>query len=166
MEMKLFWGKKKILTSDSIGKITWRRFRKNKPAMLGLYFIVGAALVGLLGYTITTDKTPFANDQKPELHIIPPGTSVKFLLVHKNEETQHDNFLSRMLYGAQSPYQSIPFYSISFKKEKVFVEEYTGHEPNNGYISEYNIADVLYPLQNKKEVIHDSINHTLSFIKF
>ena len=161
--MNLFGKKKTLGASDSVGQITWRRFRKNKPAMLGLYFVMGAVLVALLGYTLTNDKTPFANDQKPELHILAPGTSVHFLLVRKNEAVKEESFLSRMLFGAQSPYQSIPFYALEFKGDKIFVEEYTGHQPNKGYISEYGLADVLYPLQNKKEVIYDSVKQQLHF---
>ena len=163
--MKLFSRKKHSLSPDSIGQITWRRFRKNKPAMLGLYFVMGAALVAILGYALTNDKTPFANDQKPELHILAPGTSVHFLLVRKNELVQEENVLSRILFGTQSPFQSIPFYALEFRADKVFVEEYTGHNPNNGYVSEFNLADVLYPLQNKKEVVYDSIRQCLRFMQ-
>ncbi|MBL7901895.1 MAG: ABC transporter permease [Bacteroidia bacterium] len=162
--MNLFSKKKNRLSSASIGQITWRRFRKNKPAMLGFYFVAATALVAILGYALTNDKTPFANDQKPELHILAPGTSVNFLLVRKNEIVQEKSFLGRMLIGAQSPFQSIPFYALEFKGDKVFVEEYTGHQPNKGYISEYGLADVLYPLQNKKEVRYDSIRQRLRFM--
>jgi peptide/nickel transport system permease protein len=163
MEMKLFGKKKETLTSDSIRQMTWRRFRKNKPAMLGLYLILGAALVALLGYAITNDKTPYANDQKPELHILSPGTSVNFLLVHKNQNIEHPHFLSRLLFGAQSEFQSIPFNALEFKADKVLLEEFTGPVSHRGYVSEYSLADVLYPLQNKKEVSYDSLQQTLRF---
>lgn len=37
--------------------------------MTGLIIIGLASIVSILGYAITPDSTPFANDQKPELHI-------------------------------------------------------------------------------------------------
>lgn len=161
--MNLFRKKKQTNAVDSIGQITWRRFRKNQPAMLGLYFVMATALVAILGYALANDKTPFANDQKPELHILAPGTSVHFLLVRKNEIVKEESFLSRMLFGTQSAFQSIPYYALEFKHDKVLVEEYTGHQPNRGYISEYGLADVLYPLHNKKEVVYDSLKQCLRF---
>ena len=52
---------------------------KNKA----LIIILSACLVSILGYLITPDKTPYANDQKPELHIKPPGFKVTMLAVKK-----------------------------------------------------------------------------------
>jgi len=163
MEMNLFGKKKSTLSSKSIGQVTWQRFKKNKTAMLGLLFVLFTALVALLGYAIANDKTPFANDQKPELHLLPPGTSVNFLLVCKNELPEKVPFLNKLFIGSQNPHQSYPFYELTFKADKVLVEEYTGHIPNKGYISEFQIAEVLYPLKNKKELFYDSLNQIIKF---
>ena len=54
--------------SESLRKQTWKKFKKNKLGMLGLFLILFATLISILGYLITPDSTPFANDQKPELH--------------------------------------------------------------------------------------------------
>ena len=51
-------------SAASLGSITWKRFRKNKLAMTGLAVVVLAVVVSVLGYSITPDQTPYANDQK------------------------------------------------------------------------------------------------------
>ena len=61
--------KKKSLAdmeSESLSQQTWRRFKKNGLAMTGLVIIGLASVVSILGYSITPDSTPYANDQKPE----------------------------------------------------------------------------------------------------
>ena len=43
----------------------WRRFRRNRPALFGLWFIVLAILVSVFGYAIAPDHSPDANNQMP-----------------------------------------------------------------------------------------------------
>ena len=79
--------KKKIINfeSESLSIKTWRRFKHNKVAMFGLIMIFFSCLISILGYLITSDQTPYCNDQKPELHIKYPGFKTKHLLVSHKE---------------------------------------------------------------------------------
>ena len=65
----LFKKKHTDYTSESLSVQTWRRFKRNKLAMFGLLLIVIATTISILGFLITPDSSPYANDQKPELHI-------------------------------------------------------------------------------------------------
>ncbi|MFL5729372.1 MAG: hypothetical protein ACJ75J_07780 [Cytophagaceae bacterium] len=54
-------GKKKKKTKGP-GYYVKKRLQGNKPAMIGLSFIVIAHLIAFLGYLIMPDQTPNAND--------------------------------------------------------------------------------------------------------
>ena len=69
----IFRRRKNNLHELSLGALTWRRFRRNRLAMTGFAIIALAFVVSVLGYLITPDPTPYANYQKPELHIRQPG---------------------------------------------------------------------------------------------
>lgn len=149
--------------SESLRAATWRRFKRNKLAMTGLIVILLCCLVSILGYLITPDKTPYANDQKPELHIKEPGFSVQFLLVNRNEEKQSGSWFHLMLFGRNDPFASFPLYSYSFSGPDVLIEEYTGNHPNHGSIDAFNLADVIYNLDPKKPLVYDSLKQEISF---
>lgn len=149
--------------SESLSKQTWIRFKKNKLGMFGLFLVVFASIISLLGYLITPDSSPFANDQKPELHIKKPGFSAQVLLIKKNELTHHGNIFTKMFVGEVSDYSSIPYYSYSFKGFDIVIEEYTGNTPNNGTKTKYNLADVVYDINNNSPIVNDSVANTIEF---
>ncbi len=161
----MFFKKKKNIdfTSQSLTKQTWIRFKRDKLAMFGLSLIIFATIISILGYLITPDSSPFANDQKPELHIKKPGFKAQLLLVKKNEAPHSRNIFNTMLLGKISDYSTIPFYSYSFKGFDIVVEEYTGNEPNNGGKVAYNLADVVYDANNNYPIINDSALNQIEF---
>ncbi len=158
--------KKKIINyeSESLSELTWRRFKRNKLALFGLVLILLACVISVLGYLITPDKTPYANDQKPELHIKEPGFHLNMLLVKRNAVEESNGFLSTMLFGRNDPNASYTCYNYVFKGPNILVEEYTGNTPNKGSTSAFNLADVVYALNNKTKVIYDSLKNELSFV--
>ncbi|MBK6521901.1 MAG: hypothetical protein IPG08_06000 [Sphingobacteriaceae bacterium] len=79
-----FRKKNREYQSESLSAETWRRFKKQKLSMLGLVIIFFACVVSILGYLITPDPSPFANNQKPELHTKPPGFVVDMMRVKES----------------------------------------------------------------------------------
>lgn len=142
---------------------TWRRFKRNRLAMFGLFLIVVASTISILGFLITPDSSPYANDQKPELHIKKPGFKAQMLLARKNELSHQAGWFKKMLFGEVSDYTFIPAYTYSFKGFDVVIEEFTGNEPNNGNKVPYNLADVVYDVNNNYPIINDSINNQIEF---
>jgi peptide/nickel transport system permease protein len=63
---------------------SFQRFRKNKLAMAGLYFIFLMILISLFGSYFRLDKTDNANDQKLNLALCKPGFSVDFVALKEN----------------------------------------------------------------------------------
>lgn len=149
--------------SESLRKQTWKKFKKNKLGMLGLFLILFATLISILGYLITPDSTPFANDQKPELHIKKPGFNASILLLKKNELTHSTNTFSKMLFGKVSDYSSVPYYACLFKGFDIITEEYTGNVPNKGALITYNLADVVYDINTNYPIKNDSVSQSIEF---
>lgn len=161
----MFFRKKQIVDfeSESLSKQTWRRFKKNNLALAGLSIIFLATVVSVLGYTITPDSTPYANDQKPELHIKEPGFQTKLLLNRKNEMPRSSNFFVKMFVGYNEPFASMPIYDYHFEGPNIIAEEYTGNTPNNGAKIPVNIADIVYDVNPNTEIKYDKVSNTLEF---
>lgn len=151
------------MEAESLTKQTWRRFKKNGLAMVGLVLIGIATVVSILGYSITPDSTPYANDQKPELHIKEPGFSIKMLYMKKNEVAKSTNFFSKMFMGQTSEYSSIAIHDYHFAGPEIIIEEYTGNEPNNGNKVNYNLADVVYDVNPNNKIVYDKATNTVEF---
>lgn len=158
--------KKKTITppSGSLSAQTWKRFKRNKPALAGIVVITLACIISVLGYLITPDPTPYANDQKPELHIMSPGSSVRFLLVTRNQAVEKTGAFKKMLFGETDPYMAYPIYDYFFSGGDVVVEEYTGHDPNHGAQQRFNLANVAFALNTSHPVIYDSLRQELRFV--
>ncbi|GAB4198943.1 MAG: hypothetical protein Fur0023_00780 [Bacteroidia bacterium] len=131
--------------------------------MVGLFVILLSMLISILGYLITPDPTPFANEQKPELHTKPPGFKIKMLKVKKNDYKDENNFFKTLLFGKTLDYTSYPIYYYFFHDQYVTIEGYTGSNPNKGIKISFNLADVLYSIDTKLPVHFDKENGLLTF---
>lgn len=134
--------------------------------MCGLLIILLSCIVAVLGYLITPDKTPYANDQKPELNIKPPGFRVSMLKVIRNQEPTEQGWLSLMLSGQKQAFSTYPFYTYTFDGPDIVLEEYTGHEPNQGTLSRFNLAGVIHRLDPSKPAHYDSLRQEILFYTY
>jgi ABC-type dipeptide/oligopeptide/nickel transport system permease subunit len=85
-----------------------QRLWRNQPAMLGLAFIVCAAVVAVLGYLIIPDSTPYANNSFVELQKKMPGFSVQVLRVPVAYTLPDQNIIRKLLFGQERNYQEFP----------------------------------------------------------
>ncbi len=133
-------------------QLGWRKFSGNVLSMFGLIVIILALILGVLGYLITPDESPFANRQYLELTTKKPGFSVLMLKVRLNEPTHKRNFISRMLFGQRPDYQNIPVDSVHFSGDNVEAFGYSGEQSNAVFLKTYNLADVLYALDTEEKI--------------
>ncbi len=98
----LFLRKKTYISSSSLSSLAWNRFRHDKLGFGSLIFIGIVLMVALLGYLITPDPTPFANDQCLEMGLKKPGYTAEFILVPKEPPVERSNILHRMIWGQKS----------------------------------------------------------------
>ena len=132
-----------------------RRFKRNKLAMGALLFILFTSLVAILGYLITPDSTPYANNQSLELATKKPGFSVLVLNRRLNKPKTDISLFHKMLYGAPKEFESIPIVSYKFVGDNIEVEHYTGMDPNEGAIETYKLVDIIYPFSKFPQDVND-----------
>ena len=138
------------IDSRSLSYYAWKRLRKNKLAVSGMFIIGLAIVVAILGALIRPDSSLHANDQKLQLGKKKPGFSVSILKVKKNGDIPTTYFWEQLLFGgAENPYQIIPFYSYEFQDDQIVLEEYTGNnEKLPGKKTSFHIADVVYNIDS------------------
>lgn len=118
-----------------------------------MLFILCTILTGSLGYLITPDSTPFANDQHIEIAARKPGFRVSMLKIRKNEEIESKNLFHKMLFGERSPYRTIPVSEVELDGIRMIVKEYTGSAGITPREYVYSIPDIVYPMDPSKPVI-------------
>jgi peptide/nickel transport system permease protein len=121
----MLFRKREYRAGQSLPAHAWRKFRKNRLAFSALLFILLVAMMAILGYLITPDASPMANDQHLEIATQKPGFSVMMLRVMKDRPPEKRNFLERMAYGRIAPYREIPISGWKIADGMIHVEEYT-----------------------------------------
>lgn len=154
----MIFGKKKYESSGSLSKLAWERFRNNKLGMLSLAVICFTILIAILGYAITPDDTPYANQQVLELGSKKPGFGVTILRVRKNHPEIKTNWCTKMLFGAKSNFTEIPVQSWEFSKDNITIEIYNDGE--SGFEKSFLLADVVYPVKEIGKSDRDNIQFT------
>lgn len=143
--------KRKIYTSgSSLSKLAWQRFLKNKLALAATAYIAIITLIAILGYLVTPDSTPFANNQILEIATHKPGSKLSFLLIRKNEISENKNIFQRMFFGKKYNYIKTPFTSYSFHEDKIILTDYAPETKSEDLIKlEFSLADVCFPLKTE-----------------
>lgn len=116
------------MNDHSPSKKIWKKFRKNKFALVGLVFILATIIIGILGYLITPDPTPMANTMHLQLSNKKPGRTFKFLVIHQNPSIEQVNLFEKMLYGQEANFKSIPINNYKVIGRRVEAEAYIGDD--------------------------------------
>lgn len=121
---------------------TWKVFKRNKFAVVGLAFITIVSVIAALGYLIMPDDTPLANNQTIQLSLKKPGAKFMMLRVKKPEYVDTVSFFTKIWYGQPAVYSDLPIVSYRFVNDSVFVKEYIGDE-DKPETRGYNIFEVV-----------------------
>lgn len=116
------------MSINSPSKKIWNRFKRNKLAFGGLIFILVLMLMGVLGYLITPDQTPYANTMHLQLTNKKPFRSFDFLIINRNRNVKEVGLFHKMLYGQEADFKSIPITSYRVANDLVYVREYIGDD--------------------------------------
>lgn len=131
------------MNNNSPSKKIWNRFRRNKMAFGGLIFILLLMLMGILGYLITPDQTPYANNMHLQLSNKKPGRSFEFFVVSRKTNIKKVNLFQKMLYGQEADFKSVPITSYRVTGNKVYVREYIGDDER--------AEETVYPFVSEKD---------------
>ena len=137
--------RQKSNATASLDHLAWKRFCRNRLAVISLVVIGLFVIVALLGYLITPDHTPYCNQQYLELATMKPFSKADFIYLKdtNTDNTKHHGFFHRMLFGEQLPYTAVPIYSYTKTGDSLRVETYTGATPNDGDIRYYHQSEVV-----------------------
>lgn len=113
--------------------------------MAGLFIILLAVIVALLGYLLCPDDSPSANRQILEIAAEKPGFRVSFLQVRKNAEIPSRGFFQTIMNGVEDSCNIVPFRTMNFRNDVVVLEDYSKY-PGDHFYRTIRLADIFYPL--------------------
>ncbi|MEY4904294.1 MAG: hypothetical protein RLZZ292_2109 [Bacteroidota bacterium] len=130
-----------------------QRFWRNRPAVAGFVFILFALLLALLGYAITPDNTPDANNQNMDIALREPGFSTPLLKVKKNRPLPEvPSFFGRMAQGTPIEDDLLAYKSYVIKDDSMVVQRLSGDE------TVLHLADVMYAISLNSRKIEQRDN--------
>lgn len=111
----------------------YKRFKRNKPALVALAVILFTALVALFAYPLAPDNTPSANNMTVELSARPLGYKQLFLLVPKQRAPERRNVFYALFAGQPGTYQFVPVNGYTLRNDTLYARHYI----------DYNLEDTL-----------------------
>ncbi len=134
---------------------SWQKLKKDKAAMFGLFVILFAVIIAVLGGNIRPDPSPYANDGVSAIARLPTRSTVTLLNVRKNKEIPIASFWDKLFFGGQLPiYAHVPVESYFFRNDSIVVNLFTSMRKTSKsrpIQQAYQLADVVYPISKKKE---------------
>jgi ABC-type dipeptide/oligopeptide/nickel transport system permease subunit len=111
-------------TSQSFQAASWRRLKKNKGAVAGLFVILVAVLVAIFAYFISPDASPNANRIILEIGGENPGFKQSFIKVKKDKEVQATGFLKQLVSGKEDAYYYVPITAHQQVGDSMIVQKF------------------------------------------
>ena len=127
----LFFQGKTNYEAQSLQAIAWKKFCKNKQGVFLLCFLGFVTLIAILGYLITPDSTPYANEQILEIRLQKPYSKVTFLSIRKQQAIKKRNFVDKMINGQPSLFMLVPISNYRVSADSIYVELLNESPPYN-----------------------------------
>jgi peptide/nickel transport system permease protein len=139
----------------------WKRFKKNKLALSGYYFILFSLLVSIFGYWIVPDNSPNANSQHLSIAARSPFFRVQMLQLPNNETADHTNIFHTLISGKKQTFKEFPIKAYRFGDDEIEITEYTPPTDTTNIKRRFHLVKVVYgvPNANKIEKIQGTFYH-------
>lgn len=112
--------------NDSFAVSTWRKLRRNKLSLVGLFIIAVAILLAVFGYVLAPDNSPYADLQTVEIQAKSPGFTQLFLKIPRQAPQQ--TFLNKMFTGKFPVYNYRPITGYHLEGNKLFINKYVDED--------------------------------------
>ena len=122
-----------------------QRLWRNRPAMVGLGFIIICTLIALAGYWVLPDNSPNANNGLVQLQKEPPGFAATILrrpLPAAARSTESDNIFRTWLRGRAPRFQEVPIGGYKLVGDSVLVQPYRNHSALADLPTRYSLAEL------------------------
>lgn len=127
---------------DAFTQQAWKRLRRNKGAVAGLFVIVLALIVAVFAYFLAPDGTSYANRMVLEIGGQRPGFSVHMLSINQAHAPQREGFFHRLIYGESPSDVLVPVTAWRFSNDSIYVERYADESAT--VPERYALAQVLF----------------------
>ena len=110
--------------SYSFTQSAWKRLKKNKAAIAGLFIIGLSLILAVVCYFIAPDSTPNADRQVVEIQSRKPGFTMLFLKIPKENNNKGTSFFEWLISGKKDSYTYLPVNGYSLTGNKLIVEKF------------------------------------------
>jgi ABC-type dipeptide/oligopeptide/nickel transport system permease subunit len=125
--------------SFSFQQQTWKRLKKNKGALFGLFIITLAVLLCLFCYAVAPDNSPNADLQTVEISAKKPGYTQQFLKI-PDVKADKGNWLSHLISGRAPQYRLLPISGYTVKGDSLLVNKYI--DADTSVVQYYSISSL------------------------
>ena len=138
--------------SSSFQRAAWKRLKKNKGAIAGLFIIVLAVVIAVFAYFIAPDHSPNANRIILETGGEQPGFKKTFVLLPKENKPALRSFFGRLIAGQEDFYRYVPVNNYSIKgRDSVTIFRYIDEGVEDTVTYATNSLPFLFRKKNIKE---------------
>lgn len=145
--MKFRFKRQEYLSSTPVSRQAWKKFFHNKLAIVAMVYIGVLLVISVLGYLVTPDKTPMANQQVLEIATKRPGFTLDFLLLPREDTSDRTGFIHKMLFGRKDPYRPVPLHSYEYMNDELVIKAYSGDDAIPGPESRFGPETGISPDQ-------------------
>jgi ABC-type dipeptide/oligopeptide/nickel transport system permease subunit len=110
-------------TNFSFKAEMWKRLKKNRGAMFGLFIIILSALVSVFSYVIAPDNSPNADLQTVEIQAKKPGYRQQFLKIPGNKISD-GSWLDHFISGNKINFQLVPVKGYQINGDSLLVNKF------------------------------------------
>ncbi|MBS1742322.1 MAG: ABC transporter permease [Bacteroidetes bacterium] len=118
---------------------TWRKLKKNKPALAGLFIITLTFFIAVFGYVIAPDNTANADLQTVEIQAKKPGYRQLFLTIPDDKRISL-NAWKVFVGGTISQYRYLPITSYTILGKNIVVQKFV--DEDTSVVQQYDINTI------------------------
>ena len=112
------------LKSSSLSKSAFQKFRKNKVALISLFFVFFCGFTALFCYVLAPDNSSNANQMHLEIHSKKPGFTVMMLTI-PSENKASQSWFDFVINGRQNTDTEIPIESYIISENSLRIINYS-----------------------------------------
>ena len=112
------------MTVHSPRRNAWRRLRKKKAAIAGMFVILLFFFIALFAYFISPDSSPNANRMIVEIGGRKAGYVQRFLKIPTSRMKEDVSFLTRLIGGVPDAYEYLPIGKYKVVADSIIVEKF------------------------------------------
>ncbi len=122
----------------------WIRFKDNRLALSGFYFILFCLAISVFAYWIVPDNSSNANSQHLSIAAKKPFSKILFIRIPGDETKSESSVFKTLLVGKKADYKEIPIKNYRFSDEYIEVIEYTDINDTTNIKRQFPLLDIVY----------------------